>query len=461
MKCDLRVFLLIFVLAAFRFASFSQELRWQVEEIWSDKVIAPEGTTGGSFLGELKDTSGVSSYTLGLGADYYYKKFNSGWVEYHDLAAQYQYRFHVDSSRFSRCPSQAEVDYRISELSNRNLLGGIITNVVAGNNLMGSPYDLACMFGIDEEEETAFEWAEKRNRLSGKIRDEEVFSFKLSKRELGENYSSSFELFLRYELFLHPKAILGLMKRKRRVSEMSYWIIASMKRIEYAIDFKELGESKPMFDSKVIFSDSNLGLQVGGATEKWLNTTLSTVVNSKEYPEYESIALQFIADSAYCDAMLTAFEITLSAESQPVSIIKEVVVHQRDDEKLLSLLTSLSIKDTSELAIQEKLSALNKLRLDSSLHRSYVVEIFLANTYEEAGKMAMAEQHFLNALRENPFLAAPYHDLGMLYVRWYSFDLAWKCFDIGLALNPNHPIYEDVWQRSSKIASDYPQFFLR
>lgn len=452
--------LLLTSIAFFSLVALSaQELRFDVTLDWQDEVVAPEGTTGGSLFGELKDTSVTETYQLGLGNDYFYLRYPSGYVRYHDCTNRLLYSFHEDSTSYTRVPTHASVDYLRSELANRQFLSGVLSAGGQADDLMGTDYDLGCAFGIAPSDTVLLEWTQKKNKLAGKVDGVERINIVLAKKPIDDAKARVFELFLRYELQLHPEAVTRIKVSGQPVSKATYDYTFNFAKRSCELEIAAQGDHPEKWDRVARFNASAID-QSTGTLRSQISAWLHRSFNNTEVLDYAEMARGFVADSNYCDAMLSIFELTLSDNDQPIELIREVVGNQQYDPLLAGLLTSLSTRDTSEAMLQAKLENLYAIRNHPDLERGAVVDIFIANTYEEAGKDFEAEKHFLSALEANPALAAPYHDLGMLYVRQYAFDVGWQCFDVGMQLNENHEIFLDTKQRTDALESDFPSFFL-
>ncbi len=90
-----------------------------------------------------------------------------------------------------------------------------------------------------------------------------------------------------------------------------------------------------------------------------------------------------------------------------------------------------------------------------------MVDDFLANDLGEAGHDTDALPLFANAIRGNPYLAGYYKDMGDVFRRAYSPDLAWLCYDLGRMLpgSADTPVISHVTEQETELAKTYPEFF--
>jgi len=89
------------------------------------------------------------------------------------------------------------------------------------------------------------------------------------------------------------------------------------------------------------------------------------------------------------------------------------------------------------------------------LSHGHVLDIFLANVLDAAGKGEEAERLFLAVLGINPWLSGVYKDLGDIYHERFDMDRAWRCWDAGRRLAPGHPLYQGLEEHEADLRARF------
>ena len=126
------------------------------------------------------------------------------------------------------------------------------------------------------------------------------------------------------------------------------------------------------------------------------------------------------------------------------------------EEDVRRILQSLQPPDAeSGRAALETLETLGDAEGDSR----HVLKIFRANIHGNFGELDEAEDLFLDALDENPFLAGAWKDLGDIYYRRFAMPDAWRCWDLGRRINPDFPTFEMIDDRERSLRERLPDYF--
>lgn len=86
------------------------------------------------------------------------------------------------------------------------------------------------------------------------------------------------------------------------------------------------------------------------------------------------------------------------------------------------------------------------------------VKIFRANTLTGLGRLPEAEKLLTEVLKEFPYNAGAWKDLGDVYYNMYQMHEAWKCWGVARALVPTHKNLKPVYELEERLKKKFPQF---
>ncbi len=90
---------------------------------------------------------------------------------------------------------------------------------------------------------------------------------------------------------------------------------------------------------------------------------------------------------------------------------------------------------------------------------AHLIDIWMANASVTLGESAVARDILIGVLLDHPEIAGAWSDLGWIYHRGFKVDDAWRCFEAGLRIAPDHPMLASVLELSESLRTRYPQFY--
>ena len=89
----------------------------------------------------------------------------------------------------------------------------------------------------------------------------------------------------------------------------------------------------------------------------------------------------------------------------------------------------------------------------------FLLDIFRANNLDGAEKGEEARAVMRGVLEKHPEIAGAWVDLGGMYHRGFQAVQAWRCWEAGLRVAPDHPMLEGVKGLRGHLREEYPEFF--
>lgn len=149
---------------------------------------------------------------------------------------------------------------------------------------------------------------------------------------------------------------------------------------------------------------------------------------------------------------LTEFGIEVG-DDKPVAM--RIIERNLKSEPLIERVEELrAVSNTQE--VESALEQLDQFKKKAPL-RGYIIEVFKGGIAVRSE--ARADESFLNALEQNPFLTGTYVDLATYYKSRKRVDLAWDCFDLARQICPGHPILNGATRLERDLADRHPEYF--
>ena len=142
---------------------------------------------------------------------------------------------------------------------------------------------------------------------------------------------------------------------------------------------------------------------------------------------------------------------------QPADAIKQTMVYVGKNMDMKTFVNALNSGNTKE-ELEKSIHNLESID-QSKYEKGYIINIFLAIFYTDIG-FNKSLPYYQKVLIKNPYITGVYKDLGDYYNNNYLMDYGWKCFDIALLINKNHPMSIEIEKLKSKFRNDFPGYFI-
>lgn len=363
------------------------------------------------------------------------------------------YALDLKAHSYREASLYADIGYRVNEFENRLYLDGLMRVVGAVDNPMTTAlteqlFSLSSRDGatvIDQKtagRETVFAWG-----------DVPLVEVSKRTRALPADYQSELWRFLRYELGGHPQVFAALAQMRgvpermmilrpnfdRDTHRLTLESLKIVPDVPYSIDGFQPGapESEPFTTLKLLDSTSPDQLLTRGEQARQARNALA-------------------AEGKYLSAFLAYNDYLFSTGDQDVTWLGSQREAFQSDPLVVQLFRALQPRNAVEAA--ESLTTLSALRATGPAY-AHILDVFAANMHRDPQNTAEAEQLYLSALRENPYLVGAWKDLGGLYYGSFRQPEAWACWDAARALQPTHPMLQPVNDLERKLRDKNPEFF--
>jgi len=156
-------------------------------------------------------------------------------------------------------------------------------------------------------------------------------------------------------------------------------------------------------------------------------------------------------------ALLSLLEYAIATGDQPAAEIRGLIGRATDQDALRQLVSRLPELNDSVKA-REFRAALENLKYREPRHR-HLIDIWRANASVTIEEPRVARDLLLAVLIDHPEIAGAWSDLGWIYHQSFKVDDAWRCFEAGLRLAPEHPMLARVVDLRESLRKRYPQFY--
>lgn len=362
---------------------------------------------------------------------------------------------------FDITPLYHIIDYRIAEYENRSFLSEMLQESGAGN-----------VFGNFANNESIFGIEIKKNKVSEKItstinNDTITYTFEnaslgkihYSTKKISKKYLTAFSKYLIYNLELHPSIKEEIIKTN---------LIPDYIQLQFQNVGTTTTKTFHLTEAKSTKIDKNINFKTKVSPEK--NTsqmnhfidyisihTFRQSITLMDSSVYFEKTHRLSENGKHLSALLCLLDYLLATGEQPTKQIQEVILPNQQSDTLLATFLYCLNSPTSKEDAESKISTLNYL-ISLDLEYGYVMNIFAANYSTQIDKNKSI-LYFQEALSNNPFITGAWLDLGKIYASQYRYDTAWKCFDIMLQIEPNHPMAKEITDKKAFLKDNYPNYF--
>lgn len=151
------------------------------------------------------------------------------------------------------------------------------------------------------------------------------------------------------------------------------------------------------------------------------------------------------------DAALLLLESGLQDGADVVPAMRELLTDPDDAKAIRALMGSVSRANSEPEKGVAELDAVDRSRLTHPA----ILDVFRANGLANMGRTDDAVAAFESALRELPWLAAAYNDLGMVLHRAFRTEQAWLAWEAGRSIAPDHPTWQGVQGLEQHLRDTY------
>lgn len=378
----------------------------------------------------------------------------------YDFVKEMIYEYNTDTL-YNAVPLHSVIDYRIAEYANRIVLTDVMK---AGGieNAFGDLADLESFFGVENQENNikdAIKLQVIENTKVYSFGDNELVQIQFSKTKIPDAFLESFAKFLTYTTKIHPSIQKEIVKTKLVPECIQYsYVDVAVKSTKIYV----LQESKnnKIIPKKVFYKDQVMvqrdASTMLGVIDSMMNYTMFNKVKPLESTFYFDEADTLFENDDNLSGLLCLFEYIFHSGDQNVEHMRKVALKQESDRLLAAFLHCTNTPESQEEA-ESKISILNSL-IDLDLKYGYIMNVYAA-VYVQSIDQSEAISYFYKALSKKPELNSPWLDLGKIYASMYEFENAWKCYEIMLQINSNHPNAKELIDKKEKLILDYPEYF--
>jgi hypothetical protein len=363
------------------------------------------------------------------------------------------YSLNLTKHTYDETSLYTDIGFRVVEFQNR--LG--LAKAFRAGAAMENPVEPALMEQVfsltDDQEHTVIDHATVGDETVFKWRDVTLLTVSGKSRDLPAAYQSEFWRFLRYYAGGHPR-IYAALEDRNGVPEKLSILRPNVSRETRTFTLESV--SAP--------SDTAYSLEGFQREAKDGEPYLTLMRLGPDAPAQLTVratAAQRDRDAAagagkYFDALLSHFEGFFATGDSGVDWIAAVRDQLQTDAQARQLMGALNPVNVA--AATQAVQTLVALRQAAPSHAA-ILEVFEANTRLGLGQSGQAEELFLSALHEDPYLVGPWNDLGGLYYGSFRPLEAWACWDAARALRPTHPMLQSIDKFEQKLRTDHPEFF--
>jgi tetratricopeptide (TPR) repeat protein len=172
--------------------------------------------------------------------------------------------------------------------------------------------------------------------------------------------------------------------------------------------------------------------------------------------DFEKMFAKSIDLRSYLDAMLVSVEFYLMSGQQTINALQTIKPFIETDPQLLAYLSGLDVSSKAAA----RLSMIELAEIDrTNLFRQHILDVALADTFKETLKYKAAEELYIKALQQNPYMTGVWVNLGDLYYRTMRMEKAWNCWNAAFALQSDHPALDPIKDRNTLLSDGFPEYF--
>ena len=366
----------------------------------------------------------------------------------------------IENNNYDIVPLYHIINYRVMEFQNRRMITGALE---AGGmkDALGGMFNLESLFGF-EGDPNNFKKEIKVKKEKGGInyiyKKETVVSVKFSDTKI--NDIDMFKKFLIYNTTIHP-VIIKLIAENGifpKTIDYKYLNIANICNVKY--EMTDIHKEEQSVTKLISLENLTVYKSKDDKVKSFINEVYSQKLENKtkliKLEDCLAESDKYIKKKQYFDALLTLFEYLLQNGIQPTEGMKKALKYVEEDSDMKTFITALNSGNSKE-AINKSIELIEKID-QTKYDKGYILNIFLANKYTAISSSKDIE-YFYKALKVNSTIAGAYKDLGQSYAMKYDFEYAWKCYDIGLLINENNPMYKSIIDYKTMFKNDFPIYF--
>lgn len=402
-------------------------------------VVQLKMVSDGEETREIKESE--YPLTLFLGEDYieYRDRGDSRIIDFQNGRI---YDISVSDKSYSDISLYSEIGFRVRELPNRLSLGGELAR-------QGLVEHLFSLKGPDSRKPDA---VSRRFHREYSYEGTPLLDLKEGGERLTRKDAERYGQFLRYHSGVHPD-ILRDLESVRIVAPSFDLYRYDVDNNIYNFTFTGMEEVERSYHAENRMNTLQL-------KEDRLSALISAADGLNQEAVSDEIKLRAV-ESAQAGKMFESFLLFLeytvaSGKPMPPEFLEyEEKIGANTEVRLLVA----SLTPGTE---HRKGLALNKLRLASMRAGSGIHAVLMVqgNLLASLGRFDEAEEILTQVLLEKPHMVFLWKDLGDIYYAQYNMVDAWRCWDAGRKLLPDHQHFASVNELEKKLREDHPEFFL-
>lgn len=281
-----------------------------------------------------------------------------------------------------------------------------------------------------------------------------VASWTDSAYKLTDGEMALFKKFLLYEARLHPTIRKTMLSHRCLPKQMSfrYPTATGIKEVEWSIVDAGL-ESQTAYTKELQAASP---AQVDEITRLVVEELPRIGERTLRAADFDKMFAKSIDLRYYLDAMLVSVEFYLMSGQQTVQAFQAIKPFIEQDPQLIAYLNGLDVSSRSAAkASMVRLAGINR----TNIFRQHILDVALADTFKETMKYKAAEELYLKALQQNPYMTGVWVSLGDLYYRTMRMEKAWSCWNAAFALERDHPALDPIKERNRLLSKSFPEYF--
>lgn len=378
----------------------------------------------------------------------------------YDFIKEKIYFLHIPTRTYDETALYSEIDYRRLEFSKRLNLKTLLGN--NGESKIGSLFDLETLFGIEIQKDSLTSYitqVKDSSAIQFYHQNKLVVNTHFSEEKLNRHLSI-FHKFLLYETQMHPHIIGEIVEVNLIPSEFTFIFNNGGKTFKVQYTLQNVKKNTSVSEL------NNSYFLYGYQTKDELLTSINKVYGfvhheSVKLPDFDDCIESFneaMRRKEYIDAFLMIMECKLCKDYNFSAQFDQLKQQARQDKKFNQFLHAVRQSDTTS-HIQDKIQFLETLNTRKKLSKNYMIDAFLANYYSIIHKKEKSLQLLFNVVNHNPYITSIYSDLGDLFTEQNNLRMAWKCYEIAIRLNNDHPLAKKLIFKKVYLKNTFEEYF--
>lgn len=281
--------------------------------------------------------------------------------------------------------------------------------------------------------------------------------------KLDEVYKDNYRLFLIYQANLHLSVTEKILADGRVPDYLEYSYNHGGEHVVCRMMVESIEpEMEPLqeFEADTMQWSHRDIFTLGGIIDTMSKMVYVGVAEPPDSNLYISRSDSLSETGEHLGALLCLLEYMSCSGKQPINSIKQLMGYKNEaaDSSLKRYLLCAE-KPTDERDRQLKLERLDEL-MNLSIPYGYIMHITAAG-YSKADDPKKSAEHFYEALSQSPLMTGAYMEAGDLYARMNNFEDAWRCYEIAIRLNPDHPAAKNIVAKKEGLKKKQPQYFAK